>query len=116
MTENHFIESFDRMHPNLKETMGESNYNLLKNWLHGAYSMGYTEAINHPINPWHKVSEELPQESGCYLVKYTIGSCSVLYDAICRYNECRWINAHRLGNGRISITHWMEIPELPKED
>lgn len=76
---------------------------------------GIEWADAHPINPWHKVSEELPKESGSYLVKYTIDSCSVLYDGICHYNECRWINAHLLGNGRISITHWMEIPEI-KED
>lgn len=84
--------------------------------LHTAFIAGYNEREDEEKNPWHKASEELPKESGSYFVKYTIDSCSVPYDGICRYYECRWINAHRLGNGRIHITHWMPIPELPKED
>lgn len=102
MTEKHFIESFDRMHPNLIETIGECTYNLIKNWLHGAYSMGYTEAINHPVNPWHKTSEELPKEGQHILSAHKMRTGDYMTEAI-------WYPEPGITN---NMEYWMEIPEI----
>ena len=117
MTENNFIESFDRMHPNLKETMGENNYNLLKNWLHGAYSMGYTEAINHPINPWHKASEELPKVDKyrkCIKVFARKGDAVFVafYSPVAGFNLT---SSFYVEYALFDMEYWMEIPKI-KED
>lgn len=63
----------------------------------------------HPINPWHKVSEELPDENSTVLGVGISG-----YPYICRYMYGHWFSENNLTE-RITITHWMEIPEI-KED
>lgn len=67
-------------------------------------------------NPWHKVSENLPKEDGVYLVKYSIGNYPITYPIVILYESGEWRNSHRLGDGAVTITHWMEIPELSEED
>ena len=54
---------------------------------------------------WHKASEELPKEKGEYLanIKGRPTYCMVWFDGWEFDNEP-------------NVTHWMEIPELPKED
>lgn len=92
------------------------------------FEYGARWADAHPKNPWHKASEELPKiihsnYKGNYsnwclcidgegeyhrLLRHCNGSTSVW----------AWDTDGRWPFEKIdcTITHWMEIPELPKED
>ena len=57
---------------------------------------------------WIPVTERLPEEEGIYLV-------AVVNDHERRYSKTAWYHGH--GNWFLhqKVTHWMPIPEPPKE-
>lgn len=75
-------------------------------------------ADEHPASPWHDVKEELPYVNIPVLVLTYKGNVKITLMRIPRD-----INGNILGDkewkGNLafkrSITHWMEIPKLPKE-
>lgn len=79
------------------------------------FAGGYREGLK--VNPWHKTSEELPNEQfddGYQMVIVNIqideDSSMISTDYI---KDGKWA-LHT--PDKYPITHWMEIPELPKED
>ena len=67
------------------------------------------------VQEWVPVTERLPEDSGYYLVvhrnKYN-GSISIAFEM---YIKCKigewWENDYAY-----DVTHWMLLPEMPKED
>ena len=67
------------------------------------------------VQEWVPVTERLPEDSGYYLVvhrnKYN-GSISIAFEM---YIKCKigewWENDYEY-----DVTHWMLLPEMPKED
>lgn len=58
----------------------------------------------HPVNPWHKVSEELPEPLTYVIVRFSNNTIAVSQ----RTN-------HFIGETTtVKVTHWMLIPEPPK--
>ena len=65
------------------------------------------------VQEWISVDDKLPEDSGYYLVAYQNkhnGSTTIDIDmyVICNAGEW-WSNEYKY-----KITHWMELPELPK--
>lgn len=58
------------------------------------------------FNPWHRV-EEPPKENGRYLVSWEV---AVTTD---EYKDGVWLYASMFN---LHVTHWMPLPEPPKED
>lgn len=74
------------------------------------------EQLEEAQPKWISVKERLP-ELGEYFVRcihnYTDNDEYEIYKvAIYLSKECRWIDVGNL----LKVTHWMPIPELPKED
>ena len=66
------------------------------------------------MNEWIPVTERLPEQGKRYLV--------VRYDYVTEtpFVDILWHDAHdlwwnRLYNGQYNVTHWMPLPEPPKE-
>jgi hypothetical protein len=57
---------------------------------------------------WIPVTERLPEEAGCYLV-------AVKNDHKRRYSKTAWFS-HDSWFARQDVTHWMPLPEPPKEE
>lgn len=72
-----------------------------------AYRKGAQWADQHPVNPWHDASKELPKENGKYLVKAFNGYLCAL-----RFIDGGW---NTFGY-QSDIKYWMPIPEIEKED
>ena len=82
-----------------------------------AYLQGAEYADSHPVNQWHKVEDELPpkvnQES-----KYS--DYVIVTDrqirGVARYNHIinKWL--FDSATWMCEVTHWMPLPELPKEE
>ena len=62
-----------------------------------------------PVQKWIPVTERLPEEEGLYLV-------AVVNDHERRYSKTAWYHGH--GNWFLhqKVTHWMPLPEPPKEE
>lgn len=62
-----------------------------------------------PVQKWIPVTERLPEEEGLYLV-------AVVNDHERRYSKTAWYHGH--GNWFLhqKVTHWMLLPEPPKEE
>lgn len=70
------------------------------------FEYGAKWADNNPVNPWHKVAEELPKLFTYVIVRFSNNTMAVSQ----RTN-------HFIGETTmVKVTHWMPIPELPKED
>ena len=75
----------------------------------------YLIAHGVTVQEWVPVTERLPEDSGYYLVvhqnKYN-GSISIAFEM---YIKCKigewWENDYAY-----DVTHWMLLPEMPKED
>lgn len=74
--------------------------------LHTAFIAGYNEREDEGKNPWHKASEELPEEKGMYLVWIV----EYNHPVTMLWGDYGWDNPLQ-----DAVTHWMEIPEI-KED
>ena len=72
----------------------------------------------HPVNPWHDVKEELPNINIPVLVLTHSGNAVTTSMYIPRdvngniLGDKEWKGNHAF---KRSITHWMEIPQLPSE-
>ena len=80
-----------------------------------AYIKGAEWADEHPKSPWHSVADgDLPTQDGEYLV-LVLGRAEFF-----RYNveSNYWSNSraafYKDWDVQDKITHWMEIPKLPK--
>ena len=62
-----------------------------------------------PVQKWISVKDRLPEEEGLYLV-------AVVNDHERRYSKTAWYHGH--GNWFLhqKVTHWMPLPEPPKEE
>lgn len=61
------------------------------------------------VQKWIPVSERLPEEEGLYLV-------AVVNDHERRYSKTAWYHGHRNWFLHQKVTHWMPLPEPPKEE
>ncbi len=67
---------------------------------------------------WHDVKKELPEKDGEYLVwgegslYYTMVVCDFRGDK----DELKWSLEEDDGFRAIDVTHWMELPDPPKEE
>lgn len=62
---------------------------------------------------WISVGERLPEtESRCLAVRYD-GVTKTSFIDILWFDKGTWWN--RIFGGNYSVTHWMPLPELPKE-
>ena len=62
-----------------------------------------------PVQKWISVKDRSPEEEGLYLV-------AVVNDHERRYSKTAWYHGH--GNWFLhqKVTHWMALPEPPKEE
>lgn len=67
-------------------------------------------ADQHPVNPWHDASKELPKMSGLYLVYNGRTFRTIGYN---KEQNCWCVSLWVIAG---DIKYWMPIPELPKED
>lgn len=101
-------------------------------YLCGAEDYAHSENSEPPTNPrhkaigtcnsdknlqenaslWHKASAELPEEDGTYLLRFWAGCSFQIFIGSYRNGK---FGALTMEDGDY-VTHWMEIPELPKED
>lgn len=83
-----------------------------------AFEAGVEWADAHPVNPWHDVKEELPNINIPVLVLTHSGNAVTTSMYIPRdvngniLGDKEWKGNHAF---KRSITHWMEIPQLPSE-
>ena len=99
----------------LKDYVSSLSTHPLNEW----DTWGVLAAIDHipTASPWHMVEEELPKETKL-VVTYGKGHVSfgyylLLYDADTDKEVVEWFDY--CGN-RENVTHWMLLPEPPKED
>lgn len=70
------------------------------------------------FNPWHRV-EEPPKEYGNYLAVVNGEVMEVTYSDISIRDDWKWSTCDAEGFVWIrseAVTHWMPLPEPPKED
>lgn len=92
--------------------------NTVYNPLHAPYITKRDVEEAPTVNGWVNVKDRLPEETGEYLFVYD--------NYYVTYVTIGWFNAYkaewRMGHNRIvpiepeNITHWMPLPEPPKED
>ena len=71
------------------------------------------------VAQWIPVTERLPEETGEYLVRRKSRPSEVTYPDVVRYyrNKTWCIFDSEWGYTEIyNVTHWMPLPELPKEE
>lgn len=79
-----------------------------------AFVLGANWADMHPVNQWHKVEDELPPriKETFNISKAVMVSNGLSYGTgYYNYNLNKWFCV-----GTTNITHWMELPELPKKE
>lgn len=59
---------------------------------------------------WRDAEKDPPKETDCYIVRidYGVGQMTTMREYIS--SECKWLNSIEE-----KITHWMQLPEPPKE-
>ena len=65
------------------------------------------------VQEWISVKDELPEDSGYYLVVYRDkynGSISIAFDMYVKCNVGEWWE----NDYAYDVTHWMLLPEMPK--
>lgn len=64
---------------------------------------------------WIPVSDRLPEKPGCYLttVKHWVDGKPVVREAF--WNTADWLSCDRRHEITPRVTHWMPLPEPPKE-
>lgn len=70
-----------------------------------------------PAPRWVRCEEEMPKEMKVVVTygkgRVSFGYCMFLYDADMEKDVCEWVDTH---SNRMEVTHWMPLPEPPKED
>lgn len=61
------------------------------------------------------VKDRLPEQSKAVLIKTSYGKCDVCNLWIDRENNIIWVNDMRPQHSDGDVTHWMPLPESPKE-
>ena len=77
------------------------------------------DAIGHMVaaqavqfeSPWHRVEDELPDDSRDVIIFTTSGIVGI--GSFIRPNWYQWYSG---GGLPVDVTHWMPLPEPPKED
>ena len=80
----------------------------------GQYDKGYGDGYNDGKRDawqWISVEERLPEESANYLTYGVFLPLGVKAMDLCRFNGKGWMI-----DQNVKITHWMPLPEPPKED
>ena len=75
-------------------------------------------ADQHPVNPWHDASKELPKvdERHKYVLVVVARPDNRVHFA-CYSHAGFFVNESFYGEFEINdVKYWMQIPELPKED
>lgn len=85
------------------------------------YKMGADHLIAHgvTVQRWIPVAERLPEENGRYLCNYRFTShTGITFTQVLDYYATDEIPhfQHTLGDSTMKVTHWMPLPEPPKED
>jgi len=75
------------------------------------YDVGYWAGRRDYEPKWISVEERLPEESANYLTYGVFLPLGVKAMDLCRFNGKGWVTA-----ATVEITHWMPLPEPPKED
>lgn len=76
-------------------------------------------ADSHPVNQWHKVEDGLPPVDkyrgiGYFSIETLFTDGKYMFVGIYSFKSKMWIDRdYCFPTGR--ITHWMELPELPKD-
>lgn len=79
--------------------------------------IGFGEKVEAQVPKWISVEERLPEKQGDHLVLYSFGETNVDFFAgvmyFIRYDE----RPHFENDGLygLHVTHWMPLPNLPKE-
>lgn len=65
---------------------------------------------------WIPCSERLPEERGCYIVavKHWYDGKPVMREAF--WNGADWLSCEKRVEITPRVTHWMPLPQLPKEE
>ena len=67
------------------------------------------------VAEWVSVKDRLPEKSGCYLAITIAGSILVLNYSN-KYKMFNCFDDLEPNGNQLEVTHWMPIPEPPKED
>lgn len=84
------------------------------------FMLGAEWADSHPVNQWHKVEDGLPPVDkyrgiGYFSTETLFTDGKYMFVGIYSFKSKMWIDRDFcFPTGR--ITHWMELPELPKEE
>lgn len=83
--------------------------------LHKASADAIEELTNRNVGKWIPVTERLPEQGKRYLV--------IRFDEVTKtqFIDILWHDAHdlwwnRLYKGQYNVTHWIPLPEPPKEE
>lgn len=77
-----------------------------ESWLVEQIRKALTEKSEKPTSPWHKASEDLPEEGQHILIAHKMRNGDYMTEAI-------WYPEPQITD---AMDWWMEIPELPIED
>ena len=79
---------------------------------------GYSVNVSEKEDRWISVKDRLPEGGVCCLLLDKYGSYSVGYCCGTAYNGSAIFHtkAHDGGELHFSITHWMPLPESPREE
>lgn len=83
-----------------------------------AFKHGYEKGYEAGKPKWIPVSERLPERDGQYLCNYHFGNHrDMTFTRVLDYYATDKIPhfQHTLGDTSMKITHWMPLPEPPKE-
>lgn len=79
-------------------------------------ALTYIEQLEAQIPKWISYKEKSPQEAGYYLVRcihwYSDNDSYECYKVACFDPKILWANIGNL----LKVTHWMPLPEPPKEE
>ena len=96
----------------------EKASNEIKALLKGAFYTGAQWADQHPVNPWHDASKELPKvdERHKYVLVVVARPDNRVHFA-CYSHAGFFVNESFYGEFEINdVKYWMPIPELLKEE
>ncbi len=100
------IDADDLKNSDIRKPLGVTPYD------YGAMVTAFMDAINkaQTINPWHRVEDELPDDSRDVII-FT-ASRIIGVGSFIRPNWYQWYSG---GGLPVDVTNWMPLPEPPKE-